>query len=256
MDNKVSNDKVSKVLNIVEFLSNYGPSTIIKISQFTNIPKSSIFKILVKLEENDYTYRDKIDTSYYWYLTFKILKISQKILARLDIKQKVRSILEELSKSINEIVQLCILNNNKVLYIDIIKRTNSIISYADIGTELDINLTAAGPVLCSGLDLSELSKLLKSQNFKKNTIYTLDKYSDLMKRVKECSLKGYSYDNQEYAIGIRCISAPIYNYDNKIVSAVIATGHVSSFTDKKIKILTEKVIEYAQKASYSLGYKT
>ncbi|GAI45887.1 unnamed protein product, partial [marine sediment metagenome] len=64
---------------------------------------------------------------------------------------------------------------------------------------------------------------------------------------------GYAYDDQQYAIGIRCLAAPVYNYENKVIAAINLTGHISTFTDEKVKIIKEKVLQAASEASRKMG---
>jgi DNA-binding IclR family transcriptional regulator len=66
--------------------------------------------------------------------------------------------------------------------------------------------------------------------------------------------RGYSYDNQSYAIGHRCIGAPIFDYTNKVIAAINISGHISTMPDSLIDDLAKTVKKYAREASLRLGY--
>ncbi|GAI74234.1 unnamed protein product, partial [marine sediment metagenome] len=163
--------------------------------------------------------------------------------------------LEKLAKRTGETVQLCIFDKGKALYIDAIKKSESLIAYAEIGSEFNINLVAPGMVLAADLEEKELDNLLKRKKFTKKTKYTINDPDELKKKIKEVAKKGYAYDNQQFAIGIRCVAAPIYDYNGKVACALNITGHVSTMTDDRIDDLAKEVKTAAKKASKRLGYK-
>ena len=240
---------------IVELLAERGAITIDEIFKITKIPRSSIFRILCTLENLGYVRRgyarDKVTL---WELELKILTLTKLVLSRLDLKSALRDTLEKLADSTGETAQLCIYDNGKALYIDAIKRSKSLIAYAEIGTELDINICAPGMVLAAAMGDKEIDHLLSNRKFPKNTEYTINDPKELKKKFKEVAKQGFAYDNQEFAIGIRCVAAPVYNHNGKVVCAINITGHVSTMTDDMIPIMTEKVKSAAMKASKRLGY--
>ena len=56
-------------------------------------------------------------------------------------------------------------------------------------------------------------------------------------------------DDQEFEIGHRCISAPIYDYRGDIIAAISASGDVRVLTDDRI----EDTAEYVRQAALETG---
>lgn len=244
-------------IKVLELLAEKGPVGIEQIFRYTKIPRSSVFRILCTFEYLGYV-RRKLSGSnsnaILWELELKLLSLTRLILSRLDLKTVIRDILEKLADETGETVQLCIYNNGEALYIDAIKKSKSLIAYAEVGTELDINVCAPGMVLTAALEDEEIDALLSKKQFQKNTIYTINNPKELKKKLKEVAQKGFAYDNQEFAIGIRCVAAPVYNYNGKVVCAINITGHVSTMSDDQIDILVKGVKSAAIAASKRLGY--
>ena len=248
-------NQIDRSLEIIEVLAETGQMDIEELCRATKIPRSTIFKILKILENNGYVFSEvsgkKADN---WYLTLKMLKISRLILSRLDLKNEIRHVLVKLSKDVNEIVQLGVLNNKKIMYIDIIKKPDSIISFVGIGKELDINISAAGMVVASALEENELENLLNSKKFPKNTEYTLTDPKEIKKELVDITKKGFAYDDQQYAIGVRCLAAPVYNFEGKIIAAINITSHISTMTDDAIDFMKDNLLKAASRASKIMGY--
>ena len=248
--------QLERGLDILETLSKKGPLNIEKINAYTLIPRSTVFKLLQILEKADYVSKEiNKEDSVLWCPTLKLVQMSSSILSRMDIKEDIRDILVDLSRDAGEVVQLGIFNKGKVMYIDVVKSHDSIISFARIGNVLDINISAAGMVLASALAECELDKILKDKRLEKKTKYTIEDISQLKKVLKKVKKDRYAYDDQQYAIGVRCLAAPVLNFENKVVAAINITGYISTMTDEKIEDLKEKLLRAALKSSKKLGFR-
>ena len=87
--------------------------------------------------------------------------------------------------------------------------------------------------------------------FTENTITT---YEDLFQTLKEIRQKGYALDNEEIEIGLRCVAAPVYNNNGKIVAAVSISGPTTRIKEENLPELISGVQNCARKISSELGY--
>jgi IclR family transcriptional regulator, KDG regulon repressor len=243
-----------KGMKIIETLAMTGPLSLEEIYKETNISKSAIYRILCTLEELKYISRYKKDAYDIWRLELKFLNISSFILSRLDIKTEIRDILISLADETKEIVQLGILHDGKVLFLDVIKKYPSLVSSANVGDSAEINICVSGYILASYLEENELNLLLDKAILPKNTIYTIVDKDKLKAEFKVVRQMGFSYDDQKYAIAHRCIGAPIFDYTNKAIASINISGHVSTINGKRIDELVDIVKEKAIEASIRLGY--
>jgi IclR family KDG regulon transcriptional repressor len=241
-------------IKVIETLASLGPVNIEKIYEEIKISRSAIYRILCILEDLKYVSRYRNNAEDIWRLDFKLLKISGSILSRLDLRNEVRDILVRLSNKTNEIVQLGVLHNGKVLLQEVIKRPKGLINVANIGEEIDLNISASGIVMAAYLDEKEQDLLLENKSFKKYTNNTLTNIDDIKKELKKIKKRGYSLDDQNFAIGHRCIGAPIFDYTKKVIAGVNISGHISTFSDERIEELAEIVKQYALEASKRMGF--
>lgn len=69
-------------------------------------------------------------------------------------------------------------------------------------------------------------------------------------RLDEIGKKGYSYEDQEYQIGVSSVSVPILNADNQLVATLSTTSfsnHLLDMKDDVIESLKESAAEIEQK---------
>lgn len=248
--------QIDRAFKIIEEIAEHNLLSINEIHKKTEIPVSSVFKLLVDLENIGYVSREKYTKEGdCWVLTLKFLEISRLILSKIHFQDEIRDVLLNLSKEVKEIVQLGVYDNGKFMYIDVIKNPNSIISYLGIGAEFPFNACAAGMVLAASLPEEELNKLLKNADLTKKTPNTITDTKEIKKMLRKVAEDGYAYDNEYFYIGVRCLAAPVYNFEGKVIGAINITGHISSFSDERINYLRMKLIKASEEASKIMGFK-
>jgi len=241
-------------IEIIETMASIGPANIEKICDETKISKSAIYRILCILEDLKYVSRYRNIAEDIWRLDFKLLKIANDIISRMDLRNEVRDILLKLSNETNEIVQFGVLHNGKFLVLEAIRRPRGLINVANIGDEIDINISAAGIAILAYHDEEEQNLILENKKFQKFTNKTLTNADDIRKELKKIKKYGYSFDDQNFAIGHRCIGAPIFNFTKKVIAGVNISGHISTFSDERIDELAQIVKKYALEASKRMGF--
>ena len=246
--------QLGRALNALEVLADKGPLTIEAASELTRIPRSTLFKLFKDLESIGYVSREKRDgQTDHWFVTLRMVRVSSMILARLDLREQARAALVGLSRETNEIAQLGVLHGDRVLYVDVVRQPQSLIAYARVGTELDINLSAAGKILVANLAEPEIDALLARATFHANTERSITDPQALKAELRKIRQDGYAFDDQAYAIGVRCVAAPVFDYSGEVVGAINVTGHISTMGDDRIRYLADRVMGAAREASRRMG---
>lgn len=246
---------LSRGLNVLFELSVEGPLSVGEVAVRTRIPKSSVYRILCILEEHEYVHRRKIDLEDFWSLDLSFLALSANLLGRIDIKTEIRDVLELLADDTKEIVQLAIYREGKIIIIDNVKKYTSLVNVAHEGTALPINTCVAGFVFGAFVERLEIVRALGATELLKRTEYTITDPDELLDQFELVQKQGYAVDDQYYAIGHRCIGAPVFDHTGRIVAEINISGHIHTITDDRIAELAAKVRQRASLASRRLGFK-
>ena len=257
MDGKYITNSLYRGIKLLEILAEKSPVNLDNLSKISNIPKATVYRLLdtfntlgyVRIVNND----EKIAR---YELDLKILTLSKAVLAKLDARAKLGDILMKLSDETMETSQLCMYYNKKVLYIYDVKKPRILIYYAEVGSELPLNLCAPGLVFSAHFDDKELESILGTMKFEKKTDHSIKNIQEFKKKIEVVKSTGYAFDDQFYAIGLRCIAAPVFNHDGKQIYALNITGHLSTMSDERIGELANTVKAMAEQASKRLGYGT
>jgi IclR family acetate operon transcriptional repressor len=66
--------------------------------------------------------------------------------------------------------------------------------------------------------------------------------------------QGYGGDDEEYEVGIRAVSAPIYNHEGEVVAAMSVPGPTSRMTPGRLPEIAQALKEATQAVSRRLGW--
>jgi len=239
---------LEKTFRIIDLLKDHPHGLrLFEISNTLDLPNSSIHHILSTLRSFNYIDQDK-DTKRY-VLGFKFLTISSKILDNLDIRRTAYAHLRNLHNIINETVNLTVLKNGWVTFIDKIQKVGGLALDTYIGFSTLPHAAASGKVLMAYRGLNEIRDIYQNQPLKAYSKNTITSISRLLEELENIRKQGYAIDNEEYYEGVRCVAVPVKSQGN-VIAAVSVTGSIFTMQIERINDeILQLLIETAQKIS-------
>jgi IclR family acetate operon transcriptional repressor len=64
---------------------------------------------------------------------------------------------------------------------------------------------------------------------------------------------GFAFDDEEHALGLRCISAPIFDETGDVIAAVSLSGPMARILDDRVAPLADMVMKAAGRISAQMG---
>lgn len=223
---------LERALNIVEYLAQESqPVTLKTLSAALDIPMSSAFRLIKNLTHRGYVQElEGSQASYILGDQIVALAISHE--RGSSIRIKAMPYMNELSAKLDQTVQLAVMRNGNLLYIDQVlsHSTVSVSIVAPLYTPLNIHTSAAGKLLFSYLEPTEQENFLKKINFIPSTKYTITDPVQFREEAMSSRKQGYSVDKEEYAIGIGCIAVPVFSRET-CVACLGITGSITNYQD-------------------------
>lgn len=219
-----------------------------------NIPRSTVFRIIRTLEKRRYVV--EVDDVGRYIIGSGIISLAtpNDYLSRL--RQIASPYLFELAKITGQTVQLGVLFEYEVMYIDQIQAGGSISVVVPSEKPFPINLSAGGKVLAAYLHEDRIEELLQYTEFHANTPRTItdkDAFREELQRVRK---EGVGHDDEEFAKGIRCMAAPVFDQNNDNILSLGVTGHISEITDENMDGMVANVVAVANRLSRALGHES
>jgi DNA-binding IclR family transcriptional regulator len=157
-----------------------------------------------------------------------------------SIRERARPLLEQLHRVTAETSHLAVRADDQVLYLDKVDSSLPLRVDRPIGTLSPLHCTALGKVFLA-FGEAPLPRTLSS--FTSRTPVTLDDLRAQFRRIVEI---GFARDDEEFALGIRCVAAPLREPTTGVVVAAIGiSGPTARIPLERLDSLGELVKQVA-----------
>ncbi|WP_186672406.1 IclR family transcriptional regulator [Sporosarcina sp. BP05] len=249
MNNK--NKTVVRSMDIVNLFMDHTELSFQEIIDLSGIPKTSVYRMLMSLEEMGFLEKG-IDLKYRLGLLF--LKFGHLVSSRLDIRQIAYPVMENLHNDVKEAINLIIKQGDEAIYIEKIDRNQKVRLYTAIGRRSPLYAGACSRIILSYLPQPEITAYMESIELKPFASGTITDKERLHDTIRQAKKDGYTISNSELENHTSAIAAPIFDYKGNVVAGLSVAGIEANYQDENIPIFAARVKEAAEEISQRLGY--
>jgi DNA-binding IclR family transcriptional regulator len=170
------------------------------------------------------------------------------------LQSVARPILGDLWKSTRETVNLAVLDQGTVLYVDVLESPHEFRLSSHVGTRRSLHVTALGKALAAFLPTEVRENILSRVTFQPSTPHTILNLLQFHQELEKIRGQGYAVDDEEAVQGARCVSAPILNSDCEAIAAVSVSGPVTRVGPNQVAGLAGAVTSAARAISAAMGF--
>lgn len=243
-------DRAAQILDCFGF--EHQELSVSEISVMTGLHRSTAHRILMALEYNELI-RQNPDTSKF-HLGIKLFKLGHQAVSQLNLREICQPFLTRLMKETKETVHLAVLDDNQVLYLDKVEGPHALRMPSRVGRRIPTYCTSLGKAMLSCLDDEEVRNIFRRQELRPFTANTVKKIDALLADLRMIRKRGYSVDNEEIEIGLRCVGAPVKDYSGAMVGAISVAAPAARLTEKETSVVGRLVLNVAEEISQQLGY--
>jgi DNA-binding IclR family transcriptional regulator len=124
------------------------------------------------------------------------------------LRRELRPYLEQLHQDVNETVDLAVLSEDKVFFIDQIPAPHRLQAVSSVGGTFPVHCTANGKALLAELPTEDIVRLLPEQ-LAVLTAHTIPTRAQLLDEVARIRIEGVAFDREEHTLGICAIGVAL-----------------------------------------------
>lgn len=227
--------------------------TLTEISRSADLNMTTSLRIASTLEAAGYLRRDPETKRYRPGL--KVLQLGFSALRSMDIRQAARPILERLSRSSGETVSLSVLDGLEIVYLDRVRNRQIVGVMLGLGSRLPANCTSMGKAMLAHLPGDQLKSLLNGNTLEACTASSIVEPESLRADLERVRRRGYAINNQELAVGLRAVAAPIWDEYGGVIAAINISGSTETISRSRLRQeLAPLIVETAEEISQTLGH--
>lgn len=182
-----------------------------------------------------------------------LFSLGSLVRSRFDVANSSKKILNELREKTQENVRLAVLEGDAAVFLHDFESPQTLRLKSGTGQRKPAFCVAEGLCLLAGLSESALDEVLSHPRatMTDKTVVDADALRERIRRVKR---QGYAIEDEECEEGTRCLAAPIYQNDGRILAAVGVAGPRLRMKKSQFSKLAPVVIKTAEDISASLGF--
>ena len=253
----MAKEQVSSILRALQILECFMDAdtewTLKALVERLDLPTTTVFRQISTLVERQYLEQDPVRKSYR--IGPRLYLLSSAILGHSDLRSLARPEMERLSDVVQETVNLSVLLEHDIFYLDKVETHRSVVCNTRVGGRAPAYATSGGKTMLAAQSeeyVDEYCQWLLDQ--KPLTDSTITQPEQLRDELVRARLNGFAMDNGEIEPGLICIGAPIYDMTGHVRAAVSIAG--PSYRMRKDEaFITSEVKKSAERISALLGYR-
>ena len=241
---------LEKGFKVLELLAEKEELTVTKVAELLGFNRTGSHRFLSTLRELGYVEKNQ-DSRYQ--LTFKVMELGTKVANRLKIRRVARPFMQELASTYNETINLGFWDGECIVHLDKIESQEILRIDPEIWSRVPAYCTGLGKAILAFLSQEDLDAYLASvklNSYTSNTITTRKRLKEELQKTRE---RGFAVDNEELAIGLRCVAAPVFDYRDHPCYSISVAAPTMRLTFELIKGVQKDVREICAKLSAQLG---
>jgi len=243
---------IGKVFQILEAIQG-SPSglTLKPICDTTGVHKSTAHRFLKHLERDGYVLRTEAGA---YMIGPRLSNLGARSNHRVTLQAVARPILWELWKSTGETVNMAVLDQGTVLYVEVLESPHEFRLASRVGIRRPLHATGLGKALAAFMPAEQRERVLSTVSFQPLTPKTITNMVQFRGELERVRMEGYSLDDEETTQGARCVSAPIFDADRFAVAAVSVSAPVTRVSREQVPQLAAAVMAAARAVSVAMGF--
>lgn len=241
---------LDRALTVLEELAALESASLSALSRSMDESPATVYRVLTTLALHGIV--ESVDETQTWHIGPNAFLIGSVFLRRTSLVERSRPVLRSLMEQTGETANLGIEKDGSVLFVSQVETHAPIRAFFPPGTLSPLHASGIGKVLLTGFSPDRLVAFA-NLGLEAFTEFTLSDLPALTTDVQIIQDRGYSVDDQERNLGMRCIAAPIRNAYGEVVAGISVSGPTSRVSSDQVADFAAAVMNAAAEVSAALG---
>ncbi len=243
---------VGRALTILQILADHGGELgVTDLGRRLGVHKATASRLVATLAEHGLVERNPLTDKYR--LGFGVVRLAAAKVARIDLVQQARPVLEQLAERTGETVNLAILDEEWAVNIDQVTGARAVVSVSWVGKRTPLHATSSGKVLLAHAPAEVRDRVLAG-SLPRLTRRTIVDPVVLRRQLADVIAQGYAFTVEELEVGLNAVAAPVRRAGGEVVAAISVSGPAYRVTPARIPMLGQVVRLAAGEISRRMGY--
>ncbi len=251
-DSKGKVKSLNKAVDLLDALcSAHRGLSLSELSERCGYPKSTVHALVSTMRDRGLI-RQLHDGSYA--LGLRLFEYGSAVSRGFDISAIARPYLESLSALTGANSVISMIDGDNAVSFDYAVSTSGVQILPEIGVRLPLHCTSQGKLLLAYLPQNKVASMYKRKELIRFTPHSIIDISSLLSELRDIRDKGYAVEDGEYKVGLRSVSAPVFDNSGALRYALTTIGFFRRVSSEEFSYATEATVKQAGMLSTALGY--
>jgi IclR family acetate operon transcriptional repressor len=161
--------------------------------------------------------------------------------------------LQALVNDSGETASLYVEDEGEIVCISQIECRQTMRVIARPGGRAKMHASGSGKALLAFVSDEHLNEVVERHGLQAATEKTIKSPQALRLNLEAVRRQGFAIDDEENALGIRCVAAPVFDHTGEVIAAISISGPSARIVDNRIPPLGERVRAAGQSLTKAMG---
>lgn len=243
---------LTRALGLLETLArSHDGLTLTELAQTVGLAPSTAHRLLTTLQQARFVRFDPLSSV--WQVGVQAFVVGNAFARTRDVVMMARPPMRRLMEESGETVNLYMADEGEAVCMGQVECRQLMRAIARPGGRVKMHVSAAGKAILAWLPEREVGRVLERHGLPKATERTLVTPKALKADLELVRQRGFAVDDEEHAVGLRCVAAPILDEHGLPLAGLSVSGPTARIADHRVALLGAMVAEAARAVTAEVG---
>jgi len=242
---------LDRSLKLLELVAQADGAALTDLAEQSGMAPSTVHRLLTSLSRHGMVSHDGETGA--WIIGVKAFEIGTAYLRFRKLGTISRPFLKQLMEGCGETANIAIEDDGDVVFISQVESHAPMRAFFRPGRRGPIHASGIGKAILSTWPDSRIEALLAGRTLQHFTDKTRDTVPTLLEDIARIRARGWSIDDQEHTLGMRCVAAPIFDEYGEAVAGISVSGPAVRLPDAKVEAFGPVVRAAAEGVTKAMG---
>jgi IclR family transcriptional regulator, acetate operon repressor len=222
-----------------------------EIAARSGIAASTAYRMLVTLESHGMVEFEKVEQL--WSIGVSAYRTGAAFLRRRKLADRARGIMQSLMERTGETANLGLAEDDCVVFVSQVETHQPIRAFFRPGTRSPFHASGIGKSVLAYLPTERVTTIVRGTGLETFTDNTLSNVAALLHDLAEIRTRGWSVDDEERHLGMRCVASAIFNEFGEPIGGISVSGPTARVTTERAAVLGLVVRDAAAELTRLIG---
>lgn len=221
------------------------------LAQKIGLAPSTAHRLLTTLQQERFVRFDQERSV--WLVGVQAFVVGNAFVRSRDVLTMSRPHMRVLMEESGETVNLAVEDQGEAVYLAQVECRQMMRAIAKPGGRVPLHCSGIGKALLAAMPDKEVARILQRRGLDRMTDKTIDTPARLRDGLTRIRRLGYAFDDEENAVGLRCVAAVIHDEYGEPLAGLSLSGPMARIPDERVSMLGAIVSKTAAAITSELG---